>query len=137
MLMLLNLLFFVGHDLLIAFNLFGWVSSKTRKWHLVTMGATLFSWLVMGAWRGWGYCVCTDAHFRIRRELGIHSGESSYVQLMLNRIPGVDASRSAADTLAVGCLLTILASTACVWIVDWRKRPTGGQKAAISADDEP
>lgn len=82
----------------------------------MAIGATLFSWLVMGAWRGWGYCLCTDYHFQIRRELGIHQGESSYTQLLLNQWPGVSTSRQFADNLTVSILLLILIATVVVWI---------------------
>lgn len=112
----LNILFFVVHDLLIMFNMFGWVWPGTRKLHLMTIGATLFSWIGMGAWFGWGYCLCTDYHFRIRRELGIHQGETSYTELLLNQLPGVVASRQFADVLTVSVLVLILIATAIVWI---------------------
>lgn len=82
----------------------------------MAIGATLFSWIVMGAWRGWGYCLCTDYHFQIRRELGIHQGESSYTQLLLNQWPGVSVSRQFADNLTVGTLVLILIATMVVWI---------------------
>ncbi|MBI5707465.1 MAG: DUF2784 family protein [Armatimonadetes bacterium] len=59
-----NAAFFVFHTALILFNLFGWVSRKTRKWQLVTLGLTACSWLVFGFWRGWGYCLCTDWHLQ-------------------------------------------------------------------------
>lgn len=122
----LNVLFFVAHDLLIVFNLCGWIWPATRRWHALTMGATLFSWLVMGAFYGWGYCACTDAHFAIRRELGIHGDETSYVQLALHRVPGVSIGRHTADGLAVGALILILAATAVVWYRDWQDRPSAG-----------
>ena len=137
MLPVLNVLFFVAHDLLIAFNLFGWIWPATRRWHLLTMGATLFSWLVMGAFYGWGYCACTDAHFAIRRELGIHGTETSYVQLAVHRLPGVTMSRQTADAVAVGALLMILIATATVWLRDRQNRPGGVTKGPLSATREP
>ena len=36
MLSFLNVLFFVAHNVLIAFNLVGWIWPRTRKLHLVT-----------------------------------------------------------------------------------------------------
>jgi hypothetical protein len=59
----LNITFFVAHNLLIAFNLVGWIFPRTRKLHLATIAATMFLWIVMGAFRGWGYCLCADWHF--------------------------------------------------------------------------
>ena len=119
MLLFLNILFFAVHNVLIVFNLVGWIWPRTRKLHLVTIGATLFSWVVMGARYGWGYCLCADWHFQIRRELGLHGGESSYTELLLNQIPGVTVSRTFADVVTVGCLLLILIATAVIWIRQW------------------
>lgn len=115
MLNVLNILFFVGHSLLIAFNLTGWIWPKTRKLHLLTVGGTLFSWLVMGFWHGWGYCLCADWHFQIRDRLGIHDQETSYTELLINQIPGVTVTRNFADVVTVGGLILILIATAVVW----------------------
>lgn len=104
------------HSLLMAFNLVGWIWPRTRRIHLVTLGATLFSWLVMGAYRGWGYCLCADWHFQVRRKLGIHGGETSYTELLFNQIPGVTVTRHFADVVTVGGLLLILIATAMVWL---------------------
>lgn len=103
-----------------AFNLTGWIWPRTRKLHLATMAATLFSWIGMGAWRGWGYCLCTDWHFQIRRQLGIHAQESSYTQLLFNQVPGVHVSRQLADVITVTAVILILLATAWVWIRDTR-----------------
>ena len=119
MLQFLNILCFVLHNVLIAFNLVGWIWPRTRRLHLVTLGATLFSWLGMGAWCGWGYCLCADWHFQIRRQLGLHGGESSYTELLFNQIPGVTVTRTFADIVTVGCLILILIAAATVWIRQW------------------
>ncbi|MCP4786981.1 MAG: DUF2784 domain-containing protein [Fuerstiella sp.] len=120
MLQLLNITCFVLHNALIVFNLVGWIWPRTRRLHLLALGATLFSWLVMGAWYGWGYCLCADWHFQIRRQLGLNGGESSYTELLFNQIPGVTVSRTFADIVTVGCLMIILIATAAVWIRQWR-----------------
>lgn len=116
MLDVLNILFFVTHNALIAFNLVGWIWPRMRTLHLLTVGATLFSWIVMGAWFGWGYCLCADWHFEIRKKLGIHGGESSYTEMLLNQIPGVTVSRVLADRITIGGLIVIVLATAVVWI---------------------
>lgn len=82
----LNAFFFVFHTALCLFNLLGWAHRKSRKWHLLTMGAVALSWFVFGFWRGWGYCLCTDWHMQIRRELGIHDQSTMYVQLVIEKV---------------------------------------------------
>lgn len=115
MLSVINIVFFVFHNGLIVFNMFGWASQKTRKLHLVSLLATLFSWVVMGIWNGFGYCLCTDWHFWIRRELGIHEGETSYSELLLNQLPGIMVTRELADSLTLMFMVLILLATTIVW----------------------
>lgn len=131
MLSLLNIVFFVGHTVLIGFNLTGWIWLRTRKLHRVTMGATLFSWLVMGAWKGWGYCLCTDWHFQLRRKLQIHGHESSFTELLLNQIPGVMVSHRFANLVTLFGLAAALAAMIIVWVREIRSAksratPAGG-----------
>ena len=121
MLQFLNILFFVLHNVLIAFNLVGWIWPRTRGLHLVILGSTLFSWLVMGAWKGWGYCLCADWHFQVRRQIGLHGDESSYTELLFNQIPGVTVSRAFADVVTVSGLILIMIATATVWIQQWSR----------------
>jgi Protein of Unknown function (DUF2784) len=87
-LQLVNILFLIFHTLLIVFNCFGWVWRRTRKWNLVTLMATAFSWLVMGLKYGIGYCVCTDWHFQVRRALGYHDPEGSYIDFLFRVVSG-------------------------------------------------
>ena len=122
MLGILNIAFFIGHTLLIVFNLTGWIWRRTRKLHLLSIGATLFSWLIMGAWKGWGYCLCTDWHFQIRRQMGIHGHETSYTELLLNQLPGVTVSHRLANHLTLGGLVLAVLAAAAVWLQDYYSR---------------
>lgn len=117
----LNILFFVLHSALIVFNLSGWMFPRARRMHLVCVMATLFSWIVMGAWKGLGYCLCTDWHFQIRRELGLPTDVNTYVQLMFQVMLGVRIDRLTSDILAAGSLLIVLVITGIVWVRDSKK----------------
>ena len=112
----LNAAFFAGHTALIAFNLFGWILPRTRRLHLICVGATLFSWFVMGAYHGFGYCLCTDWHFQIRRQLGLSVTSHTYLQLMGQVFFGIEMDRLTSDLLAGGGLLLILIITLWVWL---------------------
>lgn len=115
MLQTLNILLFVLHTGLMVFNLIGWYWPETRRWHLCTLGATLASWFVMGAWYGWGYCLCADWHFQLRRDLGLHDPESAYLQLQVKVLTGYSMSRIASDVITVGGLVLIMIATVRVW----------------------
>ncbi|MCA9051975.1 MAG: DUF2784 family protein [Planctomycetaceae bacterium] len=117
----LNIGFFTIHNALIVFNLLGWIRPETRRLHRLTVLATLFSWFVMGARYGWGYCLCTDLHFEVRRRMGIHAGETSYTELLLNQLPGVHVTRWTADIITVTALVAILIATVTVRIYDLRR----------------
>lgn len=85
----LNIFFFVFHFVLILFNLFGWILPRFRKLHLISIALTAFSWLVLGAFYGWGYCFLTDWHYQIRNDLGLVIDSPSYIHFLLLRM-GVD-----------------------------------------------
>lgn len=123
MLEVANVGFYVFHTLLIGFNMFGWIWRRTRVWHLVTMGLTSFSWFVMGAVYGWGYCLCTDWHFEVRERLGYEDTATTYVQLLAETGFGMTMSRQTSDVLAVSIFVLILLATAIVWAREKGKRP--------------
>lgn len=89
---ILNALLFAAHSALIALNLFGWMWKRTRKLSLGTIGLTIVSWFAMGAWKGLGYCWCTEVHWSVRRELGIVDDPESYVALLFRDVLGLRLS---------------------------------------------
>lgn len=123
MLATLNILFFIVHTLIMVFNLTGWIFRRTRILHIVCLGATLFSWFVMGASKGMGYCVCTDWHFQIRRAMGINDNVHSYIQLIARSFFGVEMDRMTSDFAAGAGLLFILLATLVVWTADLLRKP--------------
>jgi len=86
----LNGFFFVFHTLIILFNSFGWIFRSTRKWNLVLLLLTAFSWFGLGIWYGLGYCPFTDWHWQVRRHLGFHDQTDSYVHFLILKITGID-----------------------------------------------
>ena len=107
----LNVGFLVFHTLLIVFNCLGWAWRRTRRWNLVTLGLTAFSWLVMGLRYGVGYCICTDWHWQIRRALGYHDMEPSYLQFLVRSLTGWRPPESLTNTVAgVVFAISVLAS---------------------------
>ena len=126
MLVFADYAFFFLHTLLIVFNMTGFAWRRMRKIHLVTVALTMFSWFALGAFYGWGYCICTDWHFQVREKLGYIDPETSYIQLLSVKILGLSISRSLADWLAGIVLLYILIATAIVWLRP-KKSPAAGQ----------
>ena len=109
----LNLAFFAFHSAWIVFNCVGWAGRATRRWQLATVALTALSWFGLGPWYGWGYCPCTDWHWRVRARLGYHD-PPSYVQLLIREVTGVELDAFQAETLAVGTLVTV--ALLSVWL---------------------
>ena len=101
----LNIAFFVFHTALILFNMFGWAWARTRRWNLVTLLATVFSWGIMGIWKGFGYCLITDWHWRVREAMGIHDTTSSYLVLLVQTLAGWSPPLQLANTVVLVVLV--------------------------------
>ena len=86
----LNIFFFVFHTLFTLFNIVGWIFSRTRKLHLITLSLTACSWFILGIWYGWGYCACTDWHWDVRDKLGYEDRSHSYIHFLILKLTGAN-----------------------------------------------
>ncbi|HNR34028.1 MAG TPA: DUF2784 domain-containing protein [Candidatus Hydrogenedentes bacterium] len=110
---MLDIGFFVFHSALIVFILFGWAWRKTRRWHLMVVALTAASWFGLGIWHGFGYCPCTDWHWRVRWALGDTDLPFSYIKFLIDRTFGADVSAWWVDVATVtGFALAALAGIA-------------------------
>jgi len=110
----LDIFFFAFHSTLILFVLTGWIWRKTRKIHLAVVVLTAFSWFFLGIWFGFGYCPCTDWHWRVREQLGDHNLPFSYIKFLFDRITGWDADPTLVNIITVAAFA--LAFAASVWL---------------------
>ena len=94
---ILDVFFFVFHIALIPFNLFGWIFRPLRKWNLITLGLTAFSWVVLGFFFGFGYCFLTDWHWQVREKLGHTNPYNSYVHFLVETLFDVQVSALLVD----------------------------------------
>jgi hypothetical protein len=109
-----NYFFFIFHTLFTLFNITGWLFRTTRKWNLVTLLLTAFSWFVLGIWYGWGYCVCTHWHWNVREHLGYHDEQDSYIHFLLLKLTGIDFNRDLVEkTTLIVFLLSLVMS---IWL---------------------
>ena len=117
----LDILFLVSHTALIGFNVLGWAWRRTRRFHLVTISATLASWFGLGLVYGWGYCPLTDWHWRIKLMLGETALPGSWIKYYLDRITGFHWSPTVVDVLVVGTALGALGLSAVLNLRDRRR----------------
>jgi Protein of Unknown function (DUF2784) len=115
--------FFVLHTALMLFNMFGWMWRKTRVAHLVCFGLTSFSWFVLGwYYDNIGFCLCTQWHFNVRRQLGYVDTEQSYLQLLARHWFASDMSLDTAYWTAAIVYVLVFLATATVWTIDLTRR---------------
>ncbi|MCU0936787.1 MAG: DUF2784 domain-containing protein [Gammaproteobacteria bacterium] len=108
-----DLSFHVLHAAVILFCVTGWAIPAARGWHLVLVALIALSWFGIGIWRGFGYCLLTDLHWRLKRALGQTELPESYVKYALDRLLRRDLDPGSIDALtARGFYLAALAGLA-------------------------
>lgn len=115
----LNIFFFVFHTAFTLFNMSGWAFRSTRKWHLITISLTAFSWFVLGIWYGWGYCFCTDWHWAVREKLGFTDKSNSYIHFLILKLTGINLSEK---LVGYGTLIIFLISFVLSALLHWKDR---------------
>ena len=105
MLRFLDIFFLLFHTTLILFNLTGWIREKTKRLHLFVISATLLSWFGLGIFFGWGYCPCTDWHWKVKQKLGETNLPSSYIKYYADLVTSNDWDASTIDAIVVSCAL--------------------------------
>ena len=119
---LLNYFFFFFHTLLIIFNSFGWIFPRFRKWNLITLLITAFSWFFLGIWYGWGYCFCTDWHWTVRRHLGYHDMSSSYNHFLILEFTGINFSERLVNIVTAIIFFSSLILSLWLNIRDYKRK---------------
>jgi hypothetical protein len=99
------------HLLIIGFNLFGWIWKSTRKSHFYLVIATIFSWVVLGFWFGFGYCPVTDWQWQVKAKLGERDLPNSFIKYFADKVTGMDISSTMIDAVtAVSFGLVVIVS---------------------------
>jgi len=116
-----NSFFVIFHGSLTLFNIAGWAWKRTRRIHLYTISLTIFSWIGLGIFYGWGYCPCTDWHWQVKRQLGEQNLPASYIKYYADYLTGMswDPFIINIATAAVGITAFLLS----IWFNwrDWKK----------------
>ena len=114
---ILDYFFSLFHGSLVLFNLTGWAWKKTRRIHLITTGLTMMSWFGLGICYGWGYCPCTDWHWKIKHKLGETNLPNSYIKYYIDKLTGLTWDPLTVD--AVALILGLLAFALSCWF-NWQ-----------------
>lgn len=109
-----NYSFYVFHTVLILFNLFGWLVKRWRKLNFITLLVTFASWILLGIWKGWGYCFLTDWHYQILHRLGERNLPNSYIAFLVEKLTGWLPETDLVNGLTVG--LATVALICSIWV---------------------
>ena len=81
----LNFFYEALHLLVVFSNLLLWMFKKSRLFHFYLVNLTMFSWVGLGWWYGFGYCFLTQWHWEIKKECGESSQlPNSFISYLLN-----------------------------------------------------
>lgn len=83
-----NLLLHGVHLSIIIFSVTGWMIPVLRPYHLLLCLLIAFSWFVLGARKGWGYCLVTDWQWKLMRRMGMTNLPSSYMPMLYRYVTG-------------------------------------------------
>jgi hypothetical protein len=105
---ILDYFFIVFHTALIFFNLFGWLSKRTRMANFISLLLTGASWGLLGLFYGLGYCPLTDWHYQILHQLNMHNMPDSYILYLLQRMAGISVNKTLIDLFTLMFFLIAL-----------------------------
>ena len=114
---ILDYFFILFHTSFVLFNLVGWAWRKTRRVHLITTGLIFLSWFGLGICFGWGYCPCTDWHWKVKFKLGEIELPNSYIKYYLDKLTGFPWDPLVVDAAVL--ILVILAFALSCWF-NWK-----------------
>jgi hypothetical protein len=121
---LANYFFFGFHIALIFFNLFGWTSGRFRKWNLITLCLTAFSWFVLGIFYGFGYCFLTEWHWQVREKLGYTNDSNSYIHFLVTELTNISIEEQLVDILTAMLFFAAFAMSIYLNLRDRKQKST-------------
>lgn len=109
----LNIALHLAHQSLIVFTLVGWAFCETRLFHLAAMVLIGVSWLGLGMFHGFGYCLLTDIQWRLKERMGEERPADGYMKYLADRLNGRDFDAKLVDAVtyitgALCCLASLL-----------------------------
>ena len=116
----INVFFYIFHIGLILFNLLGWIPRGWRRWNLITLLLTAFSWFALGIFYGFGYCFLTDWHWDVREKLGYSTESNSYIHFLITDLTPITIDEEVVDVLTAVLFFAALTVSIVVNVRDRR-----------------
>ena len=93
----LDLIYTLSHFIIIFFNIVGPFFERMRKFSFLFQVLTLFSWIGLGFFFGFGYCPLTDWHWDHKRHLGETELPASFIKYIFDELSGLNWNPMAID----------------------------------------
>lgn len=106
---LLDLFMHIIHLSAIFFLLVGWTFHETQLPHFVLAWLVFLSWFGLGLIYGFGYCLMTDVHWRIKDKLGARPSAKVYVKYMLDKVLPINIDEGFVDQVSTYVFFTVFA----------------------------
>ena len=101
----LDIFYEILHILVVVVNLFFWWPRYTRTMHFYLINLTAFSWLVMGAYFGLGYCFLTDWHWEVKSKLNYQDLPNDFISYALLRYFNINWPEYVVNTITALCFV--------------------------------
>jgi hypothetical protein len=106
--------FTVVHQLIVVFNLFGWIPKATRKAHFISILLTAASWFLLGLWYGIGFCPVTEWQWQVKQQLGETNIPPNFIEYITEKVFRYDFDPGTVSIAIAVCFA--LASLASVYV---------------------
>lgn len=83
---------------------------------------TATSWFVLGIWYGWGYCLCTDWHWKVREAMGYDDRSNSYIHFLLLKLTGKDFDARLVENATLVVFLVCILLSVYLNYYDYKNR---------------
>ncbi len=93
----------------IFFLLVGWAFYETQLPHFVLVWLVFLSWFGLGLIYGFGYCLMTDVHWRIKDKLGVRPSANIYVKYMLDKVLPINIDEGLVDQVSTYVFFAVFA----------------------------
>ena len=132
---LLDVFFLLFHSLWILLVILGWIRVRTRRLCQAALALTAISWFGFGYWRGWGYCICTDWHWQVRRSLGDLDLSHNYIGFLIREGTGLEIPDPVLEPVILGAFLT--SALGCIGLsLRDRRRMTSSEPDFLTREQE-
>lgn len=119
-LVILDILLTIFHLIVVSFNLLGWIWNPTKVIHFWFTIITLFCWVVLGIWYGFGYCPITDWQWNVKTQLGEQNLPASFIKYFIDKLTGLNVNSNLIDICTV--LFFMLAIVASIKVNFFNKK---------------